>query len=110
MGDRPVDPRIVHVASELDVDLGPEAENDGNLEYVTWVIESVDYANEQCDLTHDAALRKAVAAVLTVNERYAGHDPFTCTDSDHGCGRVRENIIAIQQLAVEGDKHEAHRT
>lgn len=62
------DPRIVHVASELSVPLGPEAENDGNREYVIDVIAAVDYANEMCDRDFAAgvqAARDAVDAIPT---------------------------------------------
>lgn len=41
-----MDPRIVHVASELDVSLERTAENEGNLEFILDVIAAVDYANE----------------------------------------------------------------
>ena len=58
------DPRIVHVASELSVPLGPEAENDGNREYVIDVIAAVDYANEMCDRDFAAGVNAARDAVV----------------------------------------------
>lgn len=51
------DPRIAIVAHELDVPLGPQAENDGNLEYILDVIAAVDHANEQCGKDLASALR-----------------------------------------------------
>jgi hypothetical protein len=58
------DPRIVHVASELDVPLGPEAVNDGNLEYILDVIDAVDYANEQCGILTADSPEPAVGSVV----------------------------------------------
>lgn len=58
------DPRIVHVASELSVPLGPEAENDGNREYVIDVIAAVDYANEMCGRDFAAGVQAARDAVV----------------------------------------------
>jgi len=58
------DPRIIHVASELVVDLGPEAENDGNMEYVLDVIDAMDYANEQCGKDYSAGQRDALAGAI----------------------------------------------
>jgi hypothetical protein len=42
-----VDPRIAIVADELGVILGPQAEHDGNLEFVKDVIAAVDVANKE---------------------------------------------------------------
>lgn len=65
------DPRIVHVASELSVPLGPEAENDGNREYVIDVIAAVDYANEMCDRDFAAGVQAARDAVAVLPAYYA---------------------------------------
>ena len=59
------DPRIVHVASELVVDLGPQAENEGNVEYITDVIAAVDYANEQCGMDYEQGRADERARIRT---------------------------------------------
>jgi hypothetical protein len=75
------DPRIVHVASELDVPLGPQAEYEGNLEYVIDVISAVDYALEQCGKTYAQGQRdeqEHVTDLLTaVVDRIPFQDRFT---------------------------------
>ena len=89
MSEQSIDPRIVHVASELSVSLGPQAENDGNMEYILDVIAAVDYANETCDRDFVAgvkAAREAVAALdhaprceLTWGCECSERHPMECT-------------------------------
>ncbi len=69
MSEQSIDPRIVHVASELSVSLGPQAENDGNMEYILDVIAAVDYANETCDRDFVAGVKAARDAVAGCQER-----------------------------------------
>ena len=70
MSEQSIDPRIVHVASELSVSLGPQAENDGNMEYILDVIAAVDYANETCDRDFVAGVKAAREAVAAVSHDY----------------------------------------
>ena len=93
------DPRIVHVASELSVPLGPEAENDGNREYVIDVIAAVDYANEMCDRDFAAgvqAARDAVASMPVYRWPYSEpHDEYV------ECITVDGALAAIDALRGE---------
>ena len=90
------DPRIVHVASELVVDLGPQAENEGNVEFVTDVIAAVDYANEQCGLTYEQG---------RADERHrliCGEDvmPSDCACLAEGYAKGRAEVVTVN---LEGD-------
>ena len=77
MSEQSIDPRIVHVASELSVSLGPQAENDGNMEYILDVIAAVDYANETCDRDFVAGVKAARDAVAAVVDGRGGYHPAT---------------------------------
>jgi len=94
------DPRIVHVASELSVDLGPQAENDGNLEYVTDVIDAVDYANEQCGTTYADGQRDAIAKAVNAVEMLSPmHWKYDGTKDDYAeCVTVDSAIAAIKAV------------
>ena len=85
MSEQSIDPRIVHVASELSVSLGPQAENDGNMEYILDVIAAVDYANETCDRDFVAGVKAARDAVDGI-EHWASYSPdgdvWECYASD----------------------------
>ena len=98
------DPRIVHVASELSVPLGPEAENDGNREYVIDVIAAVDYANEMCDRDFAAGVQAAGDAVanvpvLLVDVRFNPDDASRYV----GAVNVMDALAAIDALLGESN-------
>jgi hypothetical protein len=89
------DPRIVHVASELDIDLRPTAENDGNLQFILDVIDAVDYANEQCGKTYEQGQRDMLAKLDALDECYQ-------QDNDWSNG-WHEAIKAMRPAPIKGD-------
>ena len=108
MTDTPIDPRIVHVASELVVDLGPQAENDGNLEYVIDVIDAVDYANEMCDRDFAAGVKAARDAVEALAPTWAVKFYVNRPSNGEwiGCNGAHEEVdvlAAIDVLQPRGD-------
>lgn len=91
------DPRIVHVASELSVPLGPQAVNEGNLEYITDVIDAVDYANEQCGQDYKAGY----GAAMDDGWGEPGHIKTAVEDERKRITQAIRNYYAVAPLAAE---------
>jgi hypothetical protein len=95
------DPRIVHVASELAVDLAPTAENEGNREFILDVIDAVDYANEQCGTTYEQGRQDERVAICGEGVTPEEHDRRIIV-KNYDAGREQGQID-------EREKHHANQ-